>query len=186
MAPKIHKYPSFVISKIRDTDKDESKRYWLNIVIDETKTESITVILKNPSKATEEHSDHTVNRVINYIHNNRETIEELKNIGTITILNLIPLYETVSSKLKAMNLPIYDEKNVEVIREHCEKSDKLIIAWGNHPKRLSKEYKVLRGEVLEIIKQSNSKVFYVQSLSKAGNPRHGQVWAYYDQLKKYE
>lgn len=37
--------------------KTADKRYWLNLIIDETKKEDIIVILKNPSRANENISD---------------------------------------------------------------------------------------------------------------------------------
>jgi hypothetical protein len=33
--------------------------------------------------------------------------------------------------------------------------------------------------------KNNNKFFYVDKLSKAGNPKHGQIWGYKDRLYTY-
>jgi hypothetical protein len=44
MRKPVYKYPDFVIDV--ELDKTDSKRFWLKLIIDESKTESIIVILK--------------------------------------------------------------------------------------------------------------------------------------------
>lgn len=58
---------SIFVSKLT-YDCVDTKRYWLNIEIDKNKTESIVVILKNPSRATDKITDKTVFNVTNYAH----------------------------------------------------------------------------------------------------------------------
>jgi hypothetical protein len=88
MKKPTYKYPDFV-SKV-ELKSGNGKRYWLNLEIDKNKLDRITVILKNPSRADEMISDKTVFNVSNYIYKNRVKNSELKNVGQITILNLIP------------------------------------------------------------------------------------------------
>jgi hypothetical protein len=175
-------YPDFV--KVVRLKKTDSKRYWLELTIDDTKQERITVILKNPSRADQTFSDKTVYNVSNYIHRNRENYKELKNIGAITILNLIPNYLTDSSKLIAYKDTLLDKENILTLKKVCNKNQKVIIAWGNHPKGLYDEYEQLKKSVMQILSDYSNEVFFVDRLTKAGNPKHGQVWAYKNKLRK--
>jgi hypothetical protein len=72
-----HKYPSF-ISNIEISHK-EDRRYWLKLKLDNNNVDSIVVLLKNPSKADKLNSDHTINKVCNYIYKNISQNKELIN-----------------------------------------------------------------------------------------------------------
>jgi hypothetical protein len=50
MRKPVYKYPDFVIDV--ELDKTDSKRFWLRLIIDESKTESIIVILKTQAEPT--------------------------------------------------------------------------------------------------------------------------------------
>lgn len=168
-------------------DKENKKRWSLKLTIDEMANETLIVILKNPSKAglnCSEESDVTVNRVTMYIYNNREKYDFLKKIGTVIILNLIPLYETNSSLLKdKLGSNILDEKNFELIDNLTQKHNKVIVAWGGHPKGLLKEYKSLINNVSNILKKNNNSTYCV---GHGFYPMHGQVWGYNYPLRKYD
>jgi hypothetical protein len=151
MKKPTYKYPDFV-SKV-ELKSEHGKRYWLNLEIDKNNTERIIVILKNPSRADKLISDKTVYNVSNYIYRNREKYSELKNIGEITILNLMPNYMTESSGLKEFKETIIDQENIRTLNEFCEKSKKVIIAWGNHPSGLFQEYEKLKKETKKILKK---------------------------------
>ena len=60
----------------------------------------------------------------------------------------------------------------------------MIIAWGDHPKGLKDDYNELVAYALETLNKNENNVFYVDKISKNGNPKHGQVWSYSDELKK--
>ena len=183
MSKPVYKHPEFVTEVTLTVNA--GNRYWLNLEIDKSKNESILVILKNPSRATKDISSKTVYTVTKYIYKNRDKFQELKNIGNVIILNLMPPYETYSKNLKLKIKEAIDEKNFETISDFCKKHKKVIVAWGNHPKHLSKEYKVLVEKARNILMENKNEVFYVDSLSKAGNPKHGQVWGYKNELLKY-
>jgi len=183
MRKPVYRHPDFV-TKV-DAKKTDTKRYWLTLEIDKTKKEKIIVILKNPSRATKDISDKTVFNVTNYVYKNRNTNKLLKNIGTIVILNLIPNYETYSEKLQHLENSILDKKNLETINEFSSKNTKVIIAWGNPPKGLVQEYNEIRDSTLSILKKNKNKVFYIHKLSVLGNPKHGQIWAYKNEMKKF-
>jgi hypothetical protein len=142
--------------------------------------------MKNPSRATLEVSDKTVFNVCNYIFLNKNDRAELKNIGKIIILNLIPFYETYSKELVVLKDKIVDPVNLETIRKYTSNNSKVLIAWGNHPEKLFNEYEILKQKVFQILKDNNNKVYYVDKLSATGNPKHAQIWGYDNALKNYE
>ncbi|MCF8714523.1 DUF1643 domain-containing protein [Joostella atrarenae] len=182
MSKPIYKYPAFVTNV--DLKSENGKRYWLDLEIDKNKSDGITVILKNPSRADETISDKTVFNVSNYIYRNREKYSVLENVGNITILNLMPNYLTDSSGLKEFKETIIDQENIRTLNEYCGKNKNVIIAWGNHPSGLYYEYEKLKEETKKILTKNNNQVFYVDKMTNAGNPKHGQVWGYENQLKK--
>ena len=180
MTKPVYRYPDFITSI--SLEKTDSKRYWLELVFDESKKESLVVLLKNPSRANKELSDKTVYNVSSYIYKNRNKYPEFKDIGTIIILNLIPHYQTYSDQLEPLRNEIIDPENLAVIKRFTVKCNNVIIAWGNHPKRLFKEYEELKTSVMDILSINENKVFYVGKMSLAGNPKHGQIWSYSDNL----
>lgn len=182
MKKPTYKYPDFV-SKV-ELNGGNGKRYWLNLEIDKNKSDGITVILKNPSRADKTISDKTVYNVSNYIYRNREKYDVLKNVGEITILNLMPNYLTESSGLKEFRETIIDDENIQTIKNRCAKNQNVIIAWGNHPSGLYYEYEELKNLTKKILSENKNQVFYVDKMSIAGNPKHGQVWGYANELRK--
>lgn len=184
MTKPVYRYPTFVVGI--EAEITQTKRYWLKLEFDNTKTDNVVVILKNPSRATKDVSDKTVFTVTNYIKKNLQRFTCLKNVGSITIVNLMPVYETDSSKLKNMPNDLFDEKNIRTIEDVTSKNSTVIIAWGDHPSGLREEYKELRTSVLKILGKNKNSVFYVDKMSGSDNPKHGQVWSYSDKLKKFK
>ncbi len=184
MKKPVYKHPNFIVDK--KYNRTDKKRFWLELTLNKECTENIIVIMKNPSRATLEVSDKTVFNVCNYIFKNKNDSEELKNVGKIIILNLIPFYETYSKELIAVKEGIIDPENFEVIKNYTSKDSRVIIAWGNHPSKLFKEYETLKQEVFQILKNNNNEVYYVDKLSTAGNPKHAQIWGYKNKLFKFK
>lgn len=184
MKKPIYKHQDFITNK--DYERTDSKRYWLELTINNDCTDNIIVIMKNPSRATLEVSDNTVFNVCNYIFLNKNNRAELKNIGKIIILNLIPFYETYSKELIALKTGIIDPANWNIIKRYTLKNSRVIIAWGNHPDKLFNEYEILKQKVFQILKDNNNQVYYVDKLSAAGNPKHAQIWGYENELKHFD
>jgi|SRR3989344_4467315 len=182
----VYEHPDFVVQTDDLRREKENKRLWLSLTIDNDSLDSVVVILKNPSRATAKESDKTVSNVTNYIHKNRMNYQHLKNVGKIFILNLIPFYETDSSKLVFLKEKVIDKENHETINEFCSKHKNVIIAWGNHPKGLYNEYEYLKKLVRKILKTNNNNIFYVDKFSKNDNPKHGQVWGYKNRLIEFK
>jgi len=183
MKTPVYKYPDFVQNV--ELEKTDDKRFWLKLTIDETKKNSIVVILKNPSRANKEISDKTVYNVSNYIYRNQDKYDVLEDVGSLVIVNLIPHYQTYSSQLKELNNGVICTENLRAIDAVTKKNSTVIIAWGNHPAGLLKEYETLKKEVMNILSKNGNDIFYVDKLSAAGNPKHGQVWGYKNKLIKH-
>lgn len=179
----IYLHPPFVKRPV-SLKRVKGKRYWLQLEFAGGGNKLIGVVLKNPSRATGEVSDKTVFNVTSYIYKNRNYIPALKGAGGVVILNLIPDYETYSEKLKEKKGGLKSATNLYYLEEYFKICDLLIAAWGDAPKGLEKEYLEIRDEVLELMQKSKKPVYYVDRLSKKGNPKHGQIWGYNDTMRK--
>lgn len=91
---------------------------------------------------------------------------------------------TDSNGLKEFKETIIDQDNIRTLNEYCGKNKNVIIAWGNHPSGLYYEYEKLKEETKKILTENKNQVFYVDKMTDAGNPKHGQVWGYENELKK--
>jgi len=177
-----YQYPDFVSNvNLRTGHK---KRYWLRLEIDKNQKDGIVVILKNPSRANKVISDKTVFTVSNYIFKNREKYATFKNIGKVIIVNLMPNYLTDSSGLIHFKKTIINKENRRVLNAFCSKYKNVIIAWGDPPKGLYEEYEKLKASAKRILKKHENQVYYVDKMSASGNPKHGQVWGYHNELIK--
>lgn len=180
MRKPVYHHPDFVIET--SDFRTDDKRYWLKLKISSSEQDNILVILKNPSRATKDISDKTIFTVTNYIYKNRSNYEALHNVGIITIMNLIPYYETYSANLASSRSIIYDSENIKRITEFSAETKNVITAWGNAPSGLFAEYEHLKLTVNSILKANKNKVYFVDKYSNSGNPKHGQVWGYSDKL----
>jgi len=180
MKKPVYNYPNFV--KKVELEKTKDKRFWLKLTIDESKRETIIVILKNPSRANKEVSDKTVYNVLSYLYKNRDKYGVLSNVKSVIIVNLIPHYQTYSNKLESLKNDVVCADNLDTIKRVTAENSNVLIAWGNPPKGLCEEYKTLKNRVLKILSDNDNKIFYVDKFSFLGNPKHGQIWGYSDQL----
>jgi len=161
---------------------DNNKRYSLRISRRNTNVKgSATVIMMNPSKATEICSDQTVNRVLKFFRTYKD-----KKISEIIILNLFPHYLTNSKELathiknnKSSDLA----DNLNGFNKYIEGSDLVVLAWGDVPEGFSaKLHNQYVNKVIDIIntanKQDNLYVFKTNRfgeeniITKKGRPRH--------------
>lgn len=155
----IYKHPEFVLDTADKRLEKENKRLWLSLDIDKNATESLLVILKNPSRATKDISDKTVFNVTNYVHRNRKKYSAFNNIGTVIIVNLIPFYETYADQLGTLGVNIIDKQNQDTITDLTSKHKNVIVAWGDHPKGLYKEYEQLKQTTFDTLRTNENNVF---------------------------
>lgn len=175
-------YPEF--AKVLSIRQESGKRYSMDIELHSAGKQTWVVIQKNPSRANAEVSDHTINRVLNYLYRNRGKYPCLQGIGRVIFLNLIPWYETYSDRLVKKEKQLYDHGNLSTIAAHLSSGDPCIIAWGNPPKGLGKAYEILSGKVLSLLEQYGNPLYHVGELTRLGFPRHGQIWGYADPLQR--
>ncbi len=154
-----YRHPEFVLEKADKRIEKENKRLWLSLIIDKSATESLLVILKNPSRATKDLSDKTVFTVTNYVYRNRKKYSAFKNIGTVIIVNLIPFYETYADQLRTLGVNVFDKQNQETITDLTSKHKNVIVAWGDHPKGLYKEYEQLKQTTFDTLRINKNNVF---------------------------
>ncbi|MDB1954233.1 DUF1643 domain-containing protein [Clostridium tertium] len=139
-------YPNYVnLSKI-DCDKINlfntiHQRTYLTIPLPHNTQENACIILMNPATADCAQSDNTVNKIINYFNQYK--------FESITILNLFPIYDPNSSNLynslqliknstTSLNLSNIIDNNLNIISKYINRSNKIILAWGDCPKKNSK------------------------------------------------
>lgn len=99
-------------------------------------------------------------------------------MGSVVVLHVILYYQTYSNKLEPLKSEVICAENLSAIHRLSGEYSRVIIAWGDHPSGLFKEYEILKSHVTQILTENNNEVFYVDKLSIAGNPKHGLVWAY--------
>ncbi len=178
-----YKYPPF--AHVTEVKQDTGRRYCLEVEMDTPGDIPCIVIQKNPSRANPRNSDHTVNRVLNYLLRNRMEYPCLRGVGRVVFLNLIPWQETYSHRLAEKWGGLPDETNLQTIEACLGKGNPCIVAWGNPPAGLGKPYAALSGKVLEWLARSGTPTYRVGPLTRLGYPRHGQIWGYEDRLQKF-
>ena len=176
-------YPPF--ARVASIEKEDEKRYRLEIDLQAPGRQTWVVIQKNPSRANTRVSDHTINRVLNYLERNRLRTPVLAGIGRVVFLNLIPWYETYSDRLVRKENTLSDPENLQAIKASLKGGNPCIIAWGNPPAGLSKPYEALSDQVLKLLENFGNPTYHVGPLTRLGYPRHGQIWGYADPLRPY-
>ena len=90
--------------------------------------------------------------------------------------------ESIVVILKNPSRATKDISDKTVFKKHAH----VIVAWGDCPKGLYTEYEVLKNTIISYLKANNNKVYYVDKLSKSGNPKHGQIWGYDNHLLPFK
>jgi hypothetical protein len=163
MAP-VYRYPSYVRAVRADGSTNPMpRRSRLTIDLDRPNGSQALFVMMNPSKATSEISDKTVNGIIKYTY---EKCSALSSVSRIVVLNLYTVYETASGELANLiaqygydcavgNDGQCEITNDDVISLEAGRSEIVVTAWG----KPSVSDKVLREcgyfrrivEVLELI-----------------------------------
>lgn len=175
-----YSYPGF--AKVVLIQEEAGKRYSLEVELDLAGPDTWLIIQKNPSKANAGNSDHTINRVLNYIHKNQDRYPVLSQVGKVVFLNLIPWYETYSNQLIHKGKTLIDPQNIRTIGKYLSGQNPCIIAWGNPAAGLTQIHESLSREAWERMRQHENPVYHVGSLTRLKFPRHGQIWGYSDPL----
>lgn len=169
----------------------------LKITLNNNYSSRITFIMMNPAFANENHSDDTVNGLINFIYNNTiqivNTDENIKDVGSLNVVNLFPLYNPDSRELWNDILYIRStnqlgeeafknllDNNIKSINDVINNdTDYIVLAWGLPNDiyiSLALYYRQIF-EIQKIAKHSGLPIFVPQTnnrpyLSKQETPFH--------------
>ncbi len=117
---------------------------------------TVSFIMFNPSRADAEINDPTITRCINFAKS--------WGYGRLEVVNLFAYRTSKPSLLKQAVEPI-GKDNDRYIVEAVKRSDKVILAWGNHGTWQKQDL-----YVLQLLK--NYKHLYSLGITKKGCPRH--------------
>ena len=152
------KYPKFIRDLINKHSINEIIDFNDPVVIDQVEhrfmigynlslgveqENKLIVIMMNPSKANENESDATINRLLNYAN--------CHNYTKLIVLNSLPVYLTRSSDLSNdMILKAQFDKNIDTIRATVSREYEIVLATGNPVIRkgaeaIAKIYEILEG-----------------------------------------
>jgi hypothetical protein len=172
-------------------DSATNRRYRLDIELKNGDNEkAVHLMMINPSKANEETSDNTINRIIKYVSLNNSA-GVLQDIGKIIITNLYVVCETYPEKVDeyisvqsldfVKGIDIDGKYNNNTIIEMANKEAQfIIIAWGKgdifgYDNRIQ--------EIFCLIK--DKELYHMEDLTQEGYPRHPRTWSYSWILKRY-
>ena len=118
--------------------------------------ETISFIMLNPSRADAEINDPTITRCINFAKS--------WGYGRLEVVNLFAYRTPHPSLLKQATEPI-GRDNDRYILQSVERSDRVILAWGNHGTWSKRDLYTIK--LLQ-----NQNYLYSLGITKRGCPRH--------------
>jgi len=119
---------------------------------------SFTVVLLNPSTATEMKLDATLKRV--------KAFAEREEMGAFTVLNLFAFRATDPEDMKRAPDPIGPSNNHCIQAEIDKSPGFIVVGWGVHGDFLDRD-----GEVCDVLRSSRKKIMCF-GRTKDGQPRH--------------
>jgi hypothetical protein len=125
----------------------------------------LAYVMLNPSTATEEQNDPTVERC--------ERRARLMGFGAFRVVNIFAYRATDPRDLKRAEAPVGPDNDAAVLRA-VDWADMVIGGWGAHGDHLGQGHAVAR-----MIRDHGGALFHL-GLTKAGHPRH-PLYIRYDQ-----
>ncbi len=122
----------------------------------ESDNKTVSFIMLNPSRADAQINDPTITRCIKFA--------QAWGYGRLEVVNLFAYRTSKPSLLKQVTEPI-GKDNDRYILETVLKSDKVILAWGNHGTWQKRD-----SYTLELLKKHSH--IYCLGITKKGCPRH--------------
>ena len=188
---QVDHYREVDIQSIRaDFSPDRLFRYTLEMnylenLLNEGRSKTMTVILKNPSSADERRSDSTIRKVETYVWKNFTDVRYLR------ILNIFAYRATdaieVNERLQSLNeLAVTGVENDSFFRSALSTTDYVICAWGGPSgidgTRYASRITIVRGIIRN---HSACPVYQVTGSQVTKEPLHGLMWGYDYQLKPF-
>ena len=121
----------------------------------DTNNKTVSFIMLNPSCADAQINDPTITRCINFAR--------AWGYGRLEVVNLFAYRTPKPSLLKQAVEPIGKDNDLHII-ESVERSDRIILAWGNHGTWRKQDL-----YTLELLKNHH---LYSLGMTKRGCPRH--------------
>ncbi|MBT3243248.1 MAG: DUF1643 domain-containing protein [Bacteroidetes bacterium] len=172
-----------------DFSPDQKHRYTLQMdylpdLLDSSRSETTTVILKNPSSANEQRSDATIRKVETFVYKRFPKTKYLNilNIFAFRATDAIELHQLMQSEGDAAGI---GADNNDFFKKLLADSNELIFAWGG-PSGIDKGiYGKRIADVKEIVAEHYSgQVYQVLGQKPTKEPLHGLMWGYeYDLIK---
>lgn len=142
-------------------------RYMLEIGLSDRLGPRLTVVLKNPSKASEKRSDPTIGKV--------EAWARRRGFASVKVVNLFAYRTPYPAELARHPYSrIVGPENDRYILNAVQVSDLVVAGWGEPNGIDPKRYDRRAGEVLRLLQVVE--VHQVGDLTRLGYPRHGLVW----------
>jgi len=141
---------------IKDAKIDGKYRYWLYRKWDKNKPLCLFIML-NPSTADDKKDDRTIKKCIFFA--------KKFGFGGFYVVNLFSFKTPHKKEIRTDNNPI-GEKNDAIILDIAEKTNKIIVAWGNDGRYMGRSKKVLN------LLEENSFSVYCLKLTKHKEPCH--------------
>ena len=173
-----------------DFSPDRRHRYTLTMdyrsdLLHPERTETTTVILKNPSSADEKKSDATIRKVETFVH------LRFPNTKVLNIYNIFAFRATDAVELHQLMLQEGMEagvgtENDRYLKKLLEKTDQVIAAWGG---RSGIDQRTYNGRIAQVkdllIKHFNGQIYQVCGKKPTTEPLHGLMWGYDYELRQY-
>ncbi|WP_408894395.1 DUF1643 domain-containing protein [Paenibacillus taichungensis] len=172
--------------KVQPDIEDCNVRSLLQVSLNKiSSSKNVTVIMMNPSKANQNYSDQTINRIIDFFYN--EQTLDVKNIDVVNLFSFynpksITLHENI--KLSEEELNCIVQNNQKVIGSSIKNSDYVFLGWGNSPEGFYEtafysqvlyvltEVKRYKEKKTFVFKIDNKRANSQESLTKSKNPVH--------------
>lgn len=168
---------------------DRRHRYRLSLqyveTLTEQRTQTMTVVMKNPSSADEQAADKTNYNLQASIH------AAFPEVKTLHVTNLFGLRATDASEVKAALMaeglePVVGPDNDLVIAAAIQEADKVLIAWGGAsgiPKRF---YDVRIAQVQALLEGIDKPIYRSILKGSPHYPHHPCFWPIPPQFKRVE
>ncbi|WP_347861546.1 DUF1643 domain-containing protein [Salimicrobium sp. PL1-032A] len=169
-----------------------SERFYLYIPYDQRlKGPVATVIMYNPSKAGFRNaegkvlSDFTIYNVLQYLYHHKDKFKGVR------VLNLFSSYSSNPAEVSEVTSNLISNKKVlkeMLCKNDTSKGDKIILGWGDTPKKATDRVKYLYREQISYIESiiGNQPVYHVvDPYRKSLSPQHGSRWTDYEKLKPF-
>ncbi len=188
---QVDHYSEVDIQSIRaDFSPDRLFRYTLEMsykgdLLNQDRSKTLAVILKNPSSADEKRSDSTIRKVETFVW------KQFPDVRSLRILNIFAFRATdaleVNERLRSMDeAAVAGIENDAFFKSTLQRTDYVICAWGGPSGIDARGYESRIASVKDIIsKHYSGPAYQVCGIQPTKEPLHGLMWGYEYELKPF-